>query len=166
MEATKICEQIFVDGTGPFQTTIAGNRYWYQVVDDLTKTGWTHFQPKKSKLDEHMNAFVIAQKAKGHIVKYIRCDGAGENKEPLKKMCDKHGIAMEKTAPDTPQQNGVVKRRITLLRQRAHAQLLSAGLDLKTCSNLWAASVDMANKMENSDYLNSGSDDESLHVFI
>jgi hypothetical protein len=41
----------------------------------------------------------------------------------------------QKTAPDTPQQNGVVKRRITLLRQRAHAQLLSAGFDEETRHN-------------------------------
>jgi hypothetical protein len=36
---------------------------------------------------------------------------------------------MEKMAPDTPQQNGVMERQITLLRQQAHVQLLAAGLD-------------------------------------
>jgi hypothetical protein len=96
-----------------------------------------------------MTAFVLNQKEMGHPVKYMRCDGAGENKEPLRKLCLTHGIVMEKTAPDTPQQNGVVERRITLLRQRAHAQLLAAGLDENTRSLLWAASVDMANVLEN-----------------
>jgi hypothetical protein len=64
-------------------------------------------------------------------------------------MCERHGIVSEKTAPDTPQQNGVVERHITLLRPRAHAQLLSAGLDKETRNLLWAASVNMANTLEN-----------------
>ncbi len=148
-KATKLCERIFVDGTGPFVTTISGNRYWYQVVDDLSRVGWTDFESKKSSLITYMTAFVENQKVIGHPVKYIRCDGAGENEEPLKKLCNTYGIVMEKTAPDTPQQNGVVERRITLLRQRAHAQLLAAGLDEETRSLLWAASVDMANVLEN-----------------
>jgi hypothetical protein len=37
----------------------------------------------------------------------------------------------------------------TLLRQRAHAQILAEGLDVKTSGILWAASVDMANTLEN-----------------
>jgi hypothetical protein len=49
-----------------------------------------------------------------HIVKYLWYDAAGENKENLKKMRQKHGIIIKKTAPDTPQQIGVVERQITL----------------------------------------------------
>jgi hypothetical protein len=149
-KATNFCERIFVDGTGPFQTTIAGNRYWFQLVDDCMRKGWNHFQPTKSKLDKQMEALVVlAAKTKGNFVKYLRCDGVGKNEEPLKKVCKKHGIIMEKTAPHTPQQNGVVERRITLIHQRAHAQLLLAGLDEARRHLLWAASVDMANTMEN-----------------
>jgi hypothetical protein len=110
--------------------------------------GWTQFESKKSALVIYMTAFVVNQKELGHPVKYMRCDGAGENEEPLGQLCLKHGIVMEKTAPDTPQQNGVMERRITLIRQRAHAQL-AAGLDELTRGLLWAASVDMANVLEN-----------------
>ena len=49
----------------------------------------------------------------------------------------------------TLQQNGIMEQRIMLLRQRAHAQLLAAGLDEPTRCLLWAASVDMANVLEN-----------------
>jgi hypothetical protein len=95
-KATKFCEIIFLDGTGPFATTISGNKYWYQTVNDLTRKGWNHFQAKKSKLDEKMEEFINKQKAKGHIIKYLRCDAAGENEEPLKKLCQKHGIILKK----------------------------------------------------------------------
>jgi hypothetical protein len=96
-----------------------------------------------------MTAFVLNQKEMGHPIKYMRCDDAGENKEPLKKLCNTHDIVMEKTAPATLQQNGVVECRIALLQQRAHAQLLAAGLDEDMRSLLWAASVDMTNVLEN-----------------
>jgi Fe-S cluster biogenesis protein NfuA len=49
-KATKICERVFVDGTGPFNMTIAGNRYWYQVIDDMSRIGWTDFKSKKRKV--------------------------------------------------------------------------------------------------------------------
>jgi hypothetical protein len=111
-KATKFCERIFLDGTGPFAKTISGNHYWYQIVDDLTRKGWTHFQAKKSKLNEKMEQFVIAQKANGNIIKYLHCDAAGENEVLLKMMCERHGIILEKTVPDIPQQNGVVERRV------------------------------------------------------
>jgi hypothetical protein len=67
----------------------------------------------------------------------------------MKKMCQRHGIVMEKTAHDKPKQNGVVERHLTLIHQRAYAQLLSAGLDKETRSLLWAASEDMMNTLEN-----------------
>jgi hypothetical protein len=38
-KAKKICERILIDGTGPFNTTITGNGYWYQVIDDMSRIG-------------------------------------------------------------------------------------------------------------------------------
>jgi hypothetical protein len=118
-KATTFCERIFGDGTGPFQTMVSGHCYWYPVMDGSFGKG-----------------------------KYLNCNAAGENEKPLKKMCQQHGIIMEKTVPDTPQQNGVMERHTTLIRQRAHAQLLSASLDEETRCLLWAASVEMANTLE------------------
>jgi hypothetical protein len=82
-KATKFCERIFLDGTGPFATTISGNKYWYQIVDDFTRKGWNHFQAKKSKLDEKIEEFITEQKAKGNIIKYLRCDAAEKMKNPF-----------------------------------------------------------------------------------
>jgi hypothetical protein len=109
-KATRIGEIIFVDGTGPLTTTISGNIYWYQVVDDLSRQGWTDFEVKKSTFIVYMTAFIKHQISLGHPVKDIRCDAVGENEEPLKKLCTVHGIVMEKMAPDMPQKNGVVER--------------------------------------------------------
>jgi hypothetical protein len=74
-----------------------------------------NFQAKKSVLLEYMMGFVENQRVLGHPLKYLRCDAVGENKEPLKKLCLAYGIIIEKTAPDTSQQNGVVERHIITL---------------------------------------------------
>ncbi len=46
-----------------------------------------------------------------YVIKYLRCDNAGENLEDLSSVCTKHGIQMEYMAPNTPQQNGVAERK-------------------------------------------------------
>ena len=47
--ATKPGERLFVDTSGPYPESIAGNRYWIQIVDDFSRKGWAKF--KKSKID-------------------------------------------------------------------------------------------------------------------
>jgi len=48
-------------------------------------------------------------KGRGTPVKFLCCDNAGENEKYVKQLCDKYGIQPEFTAPNTPQQNGVVE---------------------------------------------------------
>ena len=44
------------------------------------------------------------------MVKYIRCDNAGENTKQLREACEEEmGIIQEFTAPYTQEQNGVVE---------------------------------------------------------
>jgi hypothetical protein len=42
----------------------------------------------------------------------LSCDMAGENEEPLKKLCLACRIIIEKTEPNTAQLNGVLERLI------------------------------------------------------
>jgi hypothetical protein len=53
------------------------------------------------------------------------------------------------TAPDTPQQNGVVERRIALLQQRANTMLIMANFTEEARNKLWAEAVNTANDLEN-----------------
>ncbi len=41
-------------------------------------------------------------------IRYLRCDNTGEN-EKLSDVCDRYGVEIEYTAPNTPEQNGVVE---------------------------------------------------------
>ena len=58
-------------------------------------------------------------------------------------------LRLEKTAANTPQQNGVVERKLTVMIQRAHAQMRACNFDDNARELLWAESVNTANDMEN-----------------
>ena len=49
------------------------------------------------------------------VTKYIRCDNAGENVKGIKELCNTYGIQIELTPPNSPQFNGVVKRKFVTL---------------------------------------------------
>ena len=59
-------------------------------------------------------------------VKYVRCDNAGENSKYIKYLCNKYGIQPEFTAPNTPQQNGVIERSFATVEAKALAMLEAA----------------------------------------
>ena len=77
-------------------------------------------------------------------VKYMRCDNAGENCKQVQEECEKRGVTIEFTAPHTPQMNGIVERKFVTIRNRAHAMMLGACLDVKHQGILWAEAVNTA----------------------
>ena len=60
-------------------------------------------------------------------VKYIRIDGGGENKGIEDLVEDIGGINIEKTPPNTPQYNGRIERRFSVIISMAMAMIWSAG---------------------------------------
>ena len=80
---------------------------------------------------------IVKLKALGMETKYLRCDNAGEHLKDMLALCEEFAMVLELTAPDTPQQNGVVERRFVILKQRALAMMIAPDL-LKTwvaCEN-------------------------------
>ena len=62
-------------------------------------------------------------------VKCLRSDNGGEYiDEGFSEYCAAHGIRMEKTIPETPQQNGVAERMNRTLNERARSIRLHTGL--------------------------------------
>jgi hypothetical protein len=142
--------RIFLDAAGPYLEILGGNKYWFEVVDDKTRTGWDHFSVVKSKLVVFARALLVKLKVQEHPVKYLRCNNVGETVRPLKSLCGEFGIMMELTAPDTPQHNGVVKRRIAVLTQRADALMMAVNLNKQDGRTiLWVEAVHTVNTLEN-----------------
>jgi hypothetical protein len=61
-----------------------------------------------------MGAFIrkiiVKPRALGMMTKCLRCDNAGEHLEQMLASCEEFAMVLELTAPDAPQQNGVVER--------------------------------------------------------
>jgi hypothetical protein len=146
-------ERIFVDASGPHPETMGGNKYWFQAVDDFSRFGWCTFAKKKNEMLKFVESIFKEAKSAGYVMKCLRADGCGENDVPLKNLrltWDKDiNVHYEGTSPYTPQQNGVVEQRIALLRDRAHAQFLTAGLKPSIINLLWAQAINKVNMDEN-----------------
>jgi hypothetical protein len=147
-KATKPGQRLFFDTAGPFAPTVSGNTLIFCVTDDYSRFSWVYFGKLKSQIGQHVKALVTQLKAQGCDTKYLRCDPGGENRS-LESFCEEQGIALEKTAANTPQQNGVVERKLTVMIQRAHAQMRACNFDDDARNLLWAESVNTANDMEN-----------------
>jgi hypothetical protein len=138
-------ERLFVDISGPYKKSIVGSNYWILFVDDLSSKSWIYFVDKRSSMPskaEHLLTKINGDSSRGDcITKFLRCDNAGENMARLELICAMFKIQIEYTAPNTPQQNGVVERKFATIRDRSCAMMYNAGWDDATQGQLWAESV-------------------------
>ena len=125
-KATYAGERLYLDISGPYKKSIVGSDYWVLVVDDFTSKSWSFFTKKKSALSQIIEGLLTKLLAASYVTKYVRCDNAGENLTSLSLVCDKFGIIIEYTAPNTPQQNGVVERKFVTIRDRSSAAMHAA----------------------------------------
>ncbi|XP_073280657.1 uncharacterized protein [Primulina huaijiensis] len=65
--------------------------------------------------------------------KVLRSDRGGEYESPFSEFSAQHGIKHERTAPYSPQQNGIAEKKNRILKEMMNALLLSSGLP----QNMW-----------------------------
>ena len=142
-------ERVYLDTAGPFSETAGGNKYLFGAVDEKSRFGWLKPAIRKKEMVNFADWLIKTLKTYGIPLKYLRCDNAGENVVPLKKLCLDNGIILELTAPYTPQQNGVMERRFAVVINRANAMMIAAGMNEATSHKLWAEASSCANDTEN-----------------
>jgi transposase InsO family protein len=130
-------ERMYIDITGPFSTSLGGSKYWVQVVDDATRMGFTYFMKKRDDIRQKLDQLMHQVKTLQHSILIIRCDNAGENTKHIQEFAREYGLRMEYTSPYTPQMNGVVERRIAVLKLRCQAMLNQADLPPDLRNKLW-----------------------------
>jgi hypothetical protein len=141
-------ERVHSDICGPMRTASHGKaRYFMVVVDDFTRYGWVYFLQRK---DEAVVAFgdwlKLVTAASGLAVKVLRSDNGGEYiGKQFQALLKSKGIEHERTAPYTPQHNGVVERRNLTLEELARCMLQHAQLG----NEFWAEAVYYANIIAN-----------------
>jgi hypothetical protein len=100
------------------------------IVEDYTDYCWSFVTKNKSDIKARIETLLTDLKIANQIVKFIRCDDAGEkmtmkNDPEIKSF----GIKFEFSGPRTPQRNGKVKRKFQTLYRRIQAMLNGAGLE-------------------------------------
>ena len=143
--------RLFIDISSFKHESMGGKRHWLIVVDEFSDCSHSFFLKRKSDQIELLPTWMKELKAKyGIVIKYVRLDNSGENRV-LQKACLKQnlGIIFEFTAPDTPQQNSVVERKIPTLMGRSRAMMITAGVDPQEKQKFWWEVLSTATKLDN-----------------
>lgn len=146
--ANENLDLIHSDLCGPMSIiTPSGNRYVLTLIDDYSRYTTVYFLKKKSEVNEKFRHFCAEVENKfGRKIKTIRTDNGGEytsNKfeDYLKDM----GICHHKSAPYSPQQNGIAERKNRSLMEMARCMILDANMP----KLYWAEAVNTANYLYN-----------------
>ena len=107
-------ELLHVDLIGPTRIeSVGGKRYIMVVVDDFSRYSWVEFLRERSEACDKMKRLCkrLQNENEVPIVK-IRSDHGKEFEyAKFEAFCNEHSIKKEFSAPKTPQQNGVVKKK-------------------------------------------------------
>ena len=123
--ATKEGERFFMDISSIKCESLGKAKFWLLLIDNATDYCFSFFMMKKSVLSKIVRDFVNNLKTQhGITVGIIHCDNASENKK-LETDSRKDGLSLkfEYTAPNTPQQNSRVERKIATLYGRVRSIL-------------------------------------------
>lgn len=144
----EVLDLVHSDICGPMQTVSpSGKRYILTFIDDKSKFTKIFLITNKNEALGKFKEFVEAAKTKfGRKVKNIRSDRGGEyTGNDFLAYLAKEGIGNQRTAPYTPQQNGIAERKNRTLVEMARCMLL----DGKCGNEFWAEAVTMANYVQN-----------------
>jgi transposase InsO family protein len=111
-------------------TSPGGYRYWITFIDDCTHFRAVMLMKRKSETFTVFRQFKAwAEKVTGRKIKILRHDKGGEYmSNEFITFCKEHGIAVQKTARNRPQQNGVSERANRTIAEMLTAALNESGL--------------------------------------
>jgi hypothetical protein len=138
-ESKTCCQNVgdltLTDVWGPSRTQGIGGRFRYYISFTDAKTRWTHLgfmRDKTEVLTKYKEYEAWIQTQFGKRLKIVRSDGGSEY---VNAQFDAHlssrGTKHEKTAPYSPQQNGIAERLNQTLVSHARAMLLASNLPKK-----------------------------------
>ena len=143
-------KHLFMDILSPKTRSLGGSKHWLLIVDNASNLSWSHFLKKKSNLCNVVICQIKEMKEKFcYVVKFIRCDNAGENKH-LERKCKNAGlnITFEYTSPGTPQYNGRVERKFATIYGRVRSMMEGAGFNRAWRGILWAEAAKTATYLD------------------
>ena len=118
---------------GPLSVRARGGyEYFITFIDDYSRYGYVYLMHKKSETFGKFKEFMAeAEKQLGKSLKTLRSDRGGEYLDTeFKDHLLEHGILSHLTAPGTPQQNGVAKRRNRTLPDMVRSMMSYSSLPI------------------------------------
>jgi len=139
---------VHTDLAGPMKTTsLGGARYYLLFIDDYSRYTMVYILHQKSETFSKFREYkALVENYHDKKIKALRSDNGGEyTSNQFSKFLRDSGISHEKTAPYSPEQNGVSERANRTLVGRAKAMIL----DSQTSDNLWAEAIHTAVYLHN-----------------
>src|SRR3989337_2160683 len=135
----------------PSFNSLGGRKYCLVIVDDYSKYTWVYFFKRKSETQQTIIDFVNeAQHQYEAKILTIRSDNGTEFKNyTLEEFLSDEGIGHQYSAPYTPQQNGVAKRKNHTLVEMARSMLD----EYKSPHSFWVEAVNTACHASNQIFL-------------
>jgi transposase InsO family protein len=152
MTTTRPLEMLHMDLFSPIvYISIGGNKYDLVIVDDYSRFTWVFFLHDKSETQEVLKKFLKRPQIEIDVkVNKIRSDNGSEFKNTqVADYVDQEGIKHEFSAPYTPQQNGVAKRKNRTLIESARTMLD----EYKASDCFWAEAINTTCHIINRLYL-------------
>lgn len=146
--STRVLEIVHSDVCGPI-TPVGhdGHQYFVTFTDDFSRRSFVFFLRRKDEVMLKFQQFrALVENRSGLKIKYLRTDGGGEYVgREFAEYLRGAGITHVRSAPHTPQQNGVAERLNRTLQDMARAMLLFAGLS----KTFWAEAIATAVHLKN-----------------
>jgi transposase InsO family protein len=143
MTTTGPLKMLHMDLFGPVAyISIGGNKYDLVIIDDYSRFTWVFFLQDKSETEEMLKKFLrMPQNEFDAKVKKIRSDNDTKFKNnQVQDFLYEEDIKHEFSAPYTPQQNGVAKRKNCTLIEMTRIMLDK----YKTSDQFWVEAINMA----------------------
>jgi hypothetical protein len=135
-------EYLYVDISSIKERSFGGAKFWALIIDDYTDYCWSFVMKNKSDIKARIKTLLADLKIANWIVKFIRCDDAGENmtmkNDPEIKS---FGIKFEFSGTRPAQRNGKIERKFQTLCGRIRAMLNGAGLEGELRDKIWVDCV-------------------------
>ena len=131
--AQRPLEIVHIDLRGPHSPGIKQELYQLLIVDESTRHAVGYTLKSKNDALASFTEFAMAAnnfyRAKGHTIKFVRCDNGGEFiGDDWKPLLTRLGIQRQRTSPYTPHQNGIVERLNRTIGESTRTMLHAAGL--------------------------------------
>lgn len=133
------------DVVGPLPRSKSGSRYMVSFVDEYSRWTTIFVIQKKTFVTSCFREFMRSfEREHNTTIKCVHSDNGGEY-DALARFAKRRGIRIQRSAPYTPQSNGIAERQNRSIFEMARTSLLASGLP----QSFWAEAVSNAVSVRN-----------------